>query len=326
MVGSVVAVLHLEGLGTHCQGHDLVAQADTERGHATVHDLACGHDGVIAGLWVTRAVGQEDTIRLVLEHVGGRGLGRHHGHAAAALGQHAQNIALDAVVVGHHMEFMVLQLAVPRRAVGTGQLPFGLRPLVGLGNTHHLGQIQALHAGGCLGCSDGFVNTCLRYDFTLIQTHDGAILCALVAQQAGELAGVDVGDGNGLGALEVGRQCFGAAEVAGQEWQILDDQACSIDFVGLNILSVDPVVADVRIRECHDLLAVTGVGKDFLIAGHGGVEHHLAGRGALRTNRVANKDRAVCERQDGGGKRALLRQKHWVLRMVTGRPEPSADL
>ena len=87
-----------------------------------------------------------------------------------------------------------------------------------------------------------------------------------------------------------------------------------MDLASLDILCVDAVVADVRIRERHDLLAVAGVGEDFLVAGDCRVENDFTNRGALRTDRVANKDRAVCERQDGGWECSLERQKHWVLR------------
>jgi hypothetical protein len=87
--------------------------------------------------------------------------------------------------------------------------------------------------------------------------------------------------------------------------------------------ALTPVVADVRIGERDDLLAVTGVGEDFLVAGHGGVEHHLADRGAGGTDRIADKDRAVCERQDGGREFSLERQKHWVLRMDCGYAQAS---
>lgn len=96
-----------------------------------------------------------------------------------------------------------------------------------------------------------------------------------------------------------------------------------MDLVGLDVLRVDTVVADVRIRQRDDLLAIAGVCEDFLVAGDGGVEHHFTDRGAGGTDRATNKDRAVCERQDGGREGSLERQKHWVLRMVTGRPEPS---
>ncbi|MCY1377711.1 hypothetical protein D9M69_652990 [compost metagenome] len=95
-----------------------------------------------------------------------------------------------------------------------------------------------------------------------------------------------------------------------------------MDLVGFDVLAVDAVVADMRIRQGDDLLAVARVGEDFLVTGHRGVEHHLTGRGAGGSDRVAEKDRAVCERQDGGRETSLERQKHWVLRMVTVARSP----
>jgi hypothetical protein len=74
VVGAVVAELHLEGLGTRGQRHDLVAQADAEGGLAAVDQLAHGGDGVVAGLGVARAVGQEDAVGLELQHLGRRRL------------------------------------------------------------------------------------------------------------------------------------------------------------------------------------------------------------------------------------------------------------
>jgi hypothetical protein len=38
------------------------------------------------------------------QHVGRRRLGRHHGQLAAALGEHAQDVALDAEIVGDDVE------------------------------------------------------------------------------------------------------------------------------------------------------------------------------------------------------------------------------
>jgi hypothetical protein len=111
------------------------------------------------------------------------------------------------------------------------------------------------------------------------------------------------------------------AEVAGQQRQVLDDEASGMDLVGFDVLRIDAIVADVRIREGHDLLAVARVGEDFLVAGHRGVEHHFADGGAGGSDRIADKDRAVCERQDGGREGSLKRQKHWVLRMVAGTPK-----
>ncbi len=40
-----------------------------------------------------------------------------------------------------------------------------------------------------------------------------------------------------------------------------------MDLVSFDVFGIDTVVADVRIRQRDDLLAVAGVGEDFLVAG-----------------------------------------------------------
>ena len=89
--------------------------------------LARRGDRVVAGLRVAGAVGEEDAVGPQRQHLGGRRLRRHHRDAAAALGQHAQDVALDAEVVGDDVE-----LRRGLRAVAAAERPVGLRPFVGL--------------------------------------------------------------------------------------------------------------------------------------------------------------------------------------------------
>ena len=114
------------------------------------------------------------------------------------------------------------------------------------------------------------------------------------------------------------RQRSGAAEIGCHQGQITNDQAGSVHLIGLDIFGVGAVVADMRIGQRDDLLAVAGVSQDFLVAGHGGVEHHLTDSGAGGSDGIANIDRAVCERQNGGRGGSLERQKHWFLRVSYG--------
>jgi hypothetical protein len=130
--------------------------------------------------------------------------------------------------------------------------------------------------------------------------HDGAVLGALLAQDAGQLAGVDAGDGDDVAFLQVVRQRLLAAEVRQQARQVLDDQAGGVDLRGFDVFTVDARVADVRIGQGDDLAAVAGVGQDFLVAGHRGVEHHLTGGVACGADGKTLEDRPVCEREDGG--------------------------
>ena len=90
------------------------------------------------------------------------------------------------------------------------------------------------------------------------------------------------------------------AKVGRQQRQVLDDQASGEHLGGLDVFGVDAVVADVRIGQRDDLPAVARVGEDFLVAGQRGVEDDFAGGVAGGTDRGAVKDRAVCERKDGG--------------------------
>ena len=57
---------------------------------------------------------------------------------------------------------------------------------------------------------------------------------------------------------------------------LVDYQAGRVGFPRLHILVVDSVVADQRVGQGHDLPVVGGVGQDFLIARHGGIEDELA--------------------------------------------------
>jgi len=68
-----------------------------------------------------------------------------------------------------------------------------------------------------------------------------------------------------------------------------------------NVLRVDAIVANVGVGQRDDLLTVTRVRQNFLVAGHGRVEHDLTDCRAWGSNGISNKHRAVCERQNGGG-------------------------
>ncbi|MNN22188.1 hypothetical protein D3C81_1355370 [compost metagenome] len=282
MVRAMVAELHLEGLGAHGQRHDLVTQADAEGGDTACDELARGGHGVVARLGVAGAVGQEDAVRIQRQGVGGAGLGRQHRDLAAALGQHAQDVELDAVVIGDHVELRLVLLAV-----AFAQRPFGLGPLVRLLDRNHLGQVHAGQAGERAGQVDGLLHVVLA-------SQDAAVLGALLAQDAGQLAGIDAGDRHHLFLLQVVREGVFLAEIGGQDRQILDDQAGGMDFRGFDILRIDTVVADMRIRQRDDLPRIARVGEDFLVTGDGGVEHHFTDGMAGSANGIATKDRAVC--------------------------------
>ena len=74
----------------------------------------------------------------------------------------------------------------------------------------------------------------------------------------------------------------------------------------LGVLGVDAGVADVRIGQRDDLPAVRGIGEDFLIAGHRGVEHHLAHGGARAPIERPRKTVPSARTSAAGSKLAIL--------------------
>ena len=72
-------------------------------------------------------------------------------------------------------------------------------------------------------------------------------------------------------------QAFGCAEVAVQERQVADNQTGGVNAAAFFVFGVGAGIADVGVGEGNDLFAVGRVGQDFLIAGHGSVEHDFAG-------------------------------------------------
>jgi hypothetical protein len=83
-----------------------------------------------------------------------------------------------------------------------------------------------------------------------------------------------------------------------------DDTACArrrrhVD--GLDVLVVGADVADVRKSESDDLPGIGGIGEDFLIAGHGGVEAHLANGAADGAESDPFQHDTVSQHQEGRG-------------------------
>jgi hypothetical protein len=185
MVRAVVAELHLQRLRSRGETHDLVAKADAEHRDARgVEDFADRLDGVVARLGIARAVGEKDPVRLHAKNFFCRRNSRNNRHARAAIRKHPQDVALDAEVEGDDVELRLLDLAV-----ALAQLPATLAPLIGLFGADDLGQIHSAEAGKGPGLLQSLFNAC-------VARGQATVLGALLAQDPGQLAGVEVGDAN----------------------------------------------------------------------------------------------------------------------------------
>ena len=229
-----------------------MAEADAEHRQLRRHDRADRLDRVAAGLRVARAVRQKHAVRFHRQHVRGLGLGRHHGHGAAAIGQHAQDVALHAEVVGHHLETRCGVFAI-----ALAELPGAFMPVIGLLRGHDLGEVHALQSleGACRGHGGLLVDLAALFD-----RDDAAVLRALLAQQAREPAGVDAGDADHLLFAQEIRQRHSAAPVAHAPRQVADHESGGVDLAGFHVFGRGAGVADVRIGQGDDLPGVGGIG------------------------------------------------------------------
>ncbi len=158
---------------------------------------------------------------------------------------------------------------------------------------HDLGQVLPRHAriraSSRLRGSHCGVRQCHPFG----RGNDAAGLRALLAQDAGELARVDVRDPDDAVRTQVRRQVALHAEVRRALRHVADDQPRGKHACGFLVVVVDTGVADMRVRQRDDLSGIGRVGQDFLVPGNGRVEHHFAQRFAGGADRAAAKDRSV---------------------------------
>ena len=290
MVAAVMAELELVGFAAEGESAELVAQADAEDGHAA-HHVADGADGVVDGLGVAGAVGEEDAVGLEGEDVSGGGFGGDDGDAAVFAAKHAQDVLLYAEVVGDNVERR-FDLVVRRQERVAGlEARVGLVEVIGRLGGDDLGEVGAVHLADGAGAG----NEGLR--IRNVGRHDAAHH-AVGAKVADQGAGIDLGeDGNGV-ALHVLIGDLLGAPVGADGGELADDEAFNVRPGSLVIGAVGAVIADLGIGEDDDLAGVGGVGSDFLVTGKGSIKNNLALAFAGVSVALALKDAPVFERKE----------------------------
>jgi hypothetical protein len=217
---------------------------------------------------------------------------RQYRQAAAAIGEHAQNIPFDAVVERGDVE-----ATAGAPAIAVGERPAALFPRIRLARAHDFCEIHSFQAreGSRLRERDFFIRLLAGGG-----RDDAAVLRALVAQQPREAARVDVGDADQAMALhEVGER-LRRAEIARAKREVAHDQPFGVDSPRLHVLRIGAGVADVRIRERDNLLIVGRISQNLLIPRHRGVEDHLADGAPGNTDRLPVEQRAIFQSQQCG--------------------------
>ena len=146
------------------------------------------------------------------------GLRRHQGQAATAVSQQAQDVGLDAEVVSDDVELGLVGLGK-----AFAQLPGAFGPFRAALDRDNLGQILAGHAGKTLSQFNGA--------FGVGANEDAGALSAFFTQDARQFACINACDTDDILRFQIVGQGLRRAEVGGQDRQILDDQAGSMNFV-----------------------------------------------------------------------------------------------
>ena len=157
--------------------------------------------------------------------------------------------------------------------MGRGQLVEGGR----LGAAHRLGKVDP---------DDGrrLRDLCKQARIVQIEGGDDAFLRTIVAQMSGKGAGIDAGDSDNAMFSEKLGQALGGAPIGGREAHVVHNQTAKSQAIGLKIVRVNAVIANLRVGHGDDLASIGGVGDNLQVTFERGVEANLAERLALSGN------------------------------------------
>ena len=249
MVAAPVAELQLVGFGTVGQGQNLVPQANPENGHLAPQ-LPHGFGHLRHVLRVTGAIGQEYTIRFHKQDFLCCGVVGNNGHVAAPVVEAADDVQLDAAIHGYHMELGIGGAGIPA--------------------------LFAADPADCIPGHRGGGNDGQRRFGGGIRGSNQRPAAAQVTDASRQLPGVHPGNGGDVVLLQQLRQGFDAPEIGWEVVVVIHHHAADAGELALKVLLGNAVVANQGIGHHHHLVGVTQVGYNFLITGHGGVEHDFA--------------------------------------------------
>ena len=245
---------------------------------------------------IAGTIRQEHAIGLERRDVVGRGLRRHHRDLAAIGGEEPQDVALDAVVDRDHVK---LGAFLP--AVALAPFPRRFVPGEALAACHHRHKVHADEAGPFTR----LLREGIEVEFSVRPVRDHRVRHPLLANKRGQRAGIDAGESDNAARLQplvemAGRSVIGRRGDGGVEHHApRARRRRHVD--GLDVFFIGADIADMREGEGDDLAGIGGIGENFLISGHGGVEAHLADRRPGRAEPESVQHRAVGEHEQSRG-------------------------
>src|ERR1700691_5038415 len=142
MISAMMAKFELKGLAAERDAGQLMPQANPEDRLAS-HESPNVIDSVSTGLGITGPGRQGNSVRLQCKYVLRRGLRRNDGPLAALSAQLAQNVLLDAEIIGDHMKARRL-VFYSNNLVGQVRALSRLPHICVIGRDHS-GEILAIH-------------------------------------------------------------------------------------------------------------------------------------------------------------------------------------
>ncbi len=188
----------------------------------------------------------------------------------------------------------------PRRS---GQFNRALLPIVGFAAGDTAGEFLACHGGKLFGFENQLVGGSAIGG-------DHAAQRANFADVANQRARVDIPDDRNFVAIQIELCRFRRAPVRGNLREFADDERFDVGPRGFFVIQIRADVADVRIRQAHDLPGITGIGENFLVTGETGIENDFAAAARDSAGSAAVKDAPVFEREDC---RSVLNFRQWSL-------------
>lgn len=298
-VVSTVTVLHLDRLGTCGSGKKLMSETDTHDGDvAGIHELLQVVARLAAVGWVTRSVGDEDTVKVVRSLVDGV-VPWQAGHAGTAAHNRTDDVLLDATVDESNV-----------------RIAFGRR-----------------YVEWCLGGDFGDqvdsrrVVVCLVLIRVVLLAHRNlAERRTLLSQVRHNSTGVDTGDGRDTLASTPVRETLHGGPV-----RVLECSICHNDTTRLNVGALEVLEQSVLVTSIgwHTVVADEGLSEDQNLSTVGRIshrlgishqrcgEHSLSTDACLGTEALSVEDGAIADGEGGSVKGWLGRALEGVWRGST---------
>ena len=273
-----------------------MAEADAEDGDAAKKLLNI-FDGVPDRLRITGAIGKKNAIRFEIENVLGAGLRGDDPNIAMMIDQQAENILLDAEIVGGNAKFgrvrSSARLAHGLRPRRNGQLDGAFFPAVGALAGDAACKLLPGHGRQLLGFVDELIGG-------RAVGGDNAAKRADIANVANERARVDIPDDGNFVAIQIELSGFRGAPIRGDLRKFAHDERFDVGTRRFFIVEIGANVSNMRVGQTNDLARVTWVRENFLITGEAGIENDFAAAARDRAGSAAVKDAPVFQSERGG--------------------------